>query len=892
MLFVGWDQLQLSLDEVCAICAQRNVTDAWLLNALHRESQGWAAGITLMLERLTNLGRNQRELPHETRESVFNYFASLIFDQAPEGTRHVLLSTAFLPRVTVAFAEALSGSSEAGAVLDDLYRRRLFTNRRAGEEYVYQFHALFTDFLRARARSTLPGEALQQLLDRTALTLERAEDYDGAVEVWREGGNWQQVRRLVLARANGLLDQGRRQTLTQQLLAIPEGIRAHDPWLVYWLGRARLQVAPQDGMETLRAALRLFQEGGDRAGRIECLTALLGGAFLGFHALDAMDPWLDQLLNELEAAPGVLSVDAELRVTSVLCLTLFHVRPWHPSVAPTYQRIEELLPRCSNASVALLAVMAGLVVSGLCGDFERGDRLARAIEPLALAESASPSDAAWAYAQVVWLRFIEARYEAALECITKTLAMAESNGLRQVARQLLLWRFTVEWRAVGWPAALASLAAAEAIDTSAAPMAQAQLWLWRARIAGHRGRKDEASRLALLSQSSAMEIGSRLEEVVFSLSNADVQLDAQCADEARPLLAHTRQLVERAPLYECFLPAVLLLEARCARDGGDAAGALDRLRAALTVARKHNHRYYLRVCDWSMPALFQLALDRHIETDLVLDLIRTFRLRPPLEADSSWPWPIRIFTLGRFEIQVGGEPVEFARKLPRKTLTLLKAVLAHGNREVSEDVLCDTLWAEEDGDAADNALSITVLRLRKLLRSNEAIIQKGGKVRLNPDWCWVDAWAFESRAGNPSDADVKALDLYRGAFLPEDEQEPWSVSTRERLRGKFIHALSSLGTHLEALGDAQAAAECYLRGIEADPVVESSYQGLMRCYEKLGKRSEAFSTYRRLKHTLSVVLGVPPSEATHQLFERLLQKQRETVVPGYEEGLGEARFQQ
>jgi LuxR family maltose regulon positive regulatory protein len=119
------------------------------------------------------------------------------------------------------------------------------------------------------------------------------------------------------------------------------------------------------------------------------------------------------------------------------------------------------------------------------------------------------------------------------------------------------------------------------------------------------------------------------------------------------------------------------------------------------------------------------------------------------------------------------------------------------------------------------------------------------------------------------------LGLYRGTFLPEDEEESWSVSMRERLRGKFIHALSSQAEILEAQGDSRAAAEYYLRGIEADPVVESFHLGLMRCYERLGRCSEAFSVYRRLKHTLSVVLGVPPSDATQKVFQGLLEKQRE-----------------
>src|SRR6185503_9036100 len=48
MTEIGWDRLQLTFDEVRGIAARRSVTDEWLLKALHQQSQGWAAGITLM----------------------------------------------------------------------------------------------------------------------------------------------------------------------------------------------------------------------------------------------------------------------------------------------------------------------------------------------------------------------------------------------------------------------------------------------------------------------------------------------------------------------------------------------------------------------------------------------------------------------------------------------------------------------------------------------------------------------------------------------------------------------------------------------------------------------------------------------------------------------------
>src|SRR6185295_3806608 len=202
MINVGWDKLQLTLDEVRGIAAKRSVTDDWLLKALHQQSQGWAAGITLMLERLGHFDGKAQEIPTETRESVFNYFASLIFDQASEVSRQILLSIAFLPRVTPALAVELSGRSDAPALLDDLYRRRMFTDRRAGAEPVYQFHAMFLDFLKSRARAVLAQEELSALFARSAVALEAADDLAAAMDLWITAQNWDQAIRLILSEAS------------------------------------------------------------------------------------------------------------------------------------------------------------------------------------------------------------------------------------------------------------------------------------------------------------------------------------------------------------------------------------------------------------------------------------------------------------------------------------------------------------------------------------------------------------------------------------------------------------------------------------------------------------------------------------------------------------------
>jgi DNA-binding SARP family transcriptional activator len=190
---------------------------------------------------------------------------------------------------------------------------------------------------------------------------------------------------------------------------------------------------------------------------------------------------------------------------------------------------------------------------------------------------------------------------------------------------------------------------------------------------------------------------------------------------------------------------------------------------------------------------------------------------------------------------------------------------------VAEQKLTDALWPDAEGDAAQRALGATVHRLRKLLAYPEAIRQSGGKLSLDEKVCWVDAFAFETRiAGNGEPSKLEfGLQLYQGSFLPGETDSPWLAPFRENLKSKFIDAVGKLGAHLEENHQFAEAMTLYSRGIEADNLVESFYQGLMRCHERLGQPSEAMSTYRRLRDLLSITLGVAPSSRSRQMAEAL-----------------------
>jgi DNA-binding SARP family transcriptional activator len=303
-----------------------------------------------------------------------------------------------------------------------------------------------------------------------------------------------------------------------------------------------------------------------------------------------------------------------------------------------------------------------------------------------------------------------------------------------------------------------------------------------------------------------------------------------------------------------------LVEAYDALLRGDRAAMGPKLAAGLVAGRFDPAKFFLRLQPRILPRLFAAALEDGIEVDSVKRTIRELHIAPPALDAPGWPWPLEVRTLGRFEVRRDGVPLEFSRKAPKKTLQLLKAIVACGGTHVPEQQLLDALWGDEEGDAASKSLGAAVLRLRALLGDSDAVIQQAGTLSLDRSRVWVDAWAFE----HSSDPDI-----YVGAFLPEEEGVPWPVPMRERLRTRFIQAVGERGQRLENAGSHAEAIELYLRGLDADSIVEPFYQGLMRCYHQLDRRAEAISTYRRLKQILSVTLGLPPSATTERLYKSL-----------------------
>jgi len=366
-------------------------------------------------------------------------------------------------------------------------------------------------------------------------------------------------------------------------------------------------------------------------------------------------------------------------------------------------------------------------------------------------------------------------------------------------------------------------------------------------------------------------------EILSHLNIANTLCALGIEDELVLHLEKSRSLF-RNTCFEYFEAEVRLLEAWSYFGRFADNMARQKLADAIRYARETDFAY-VNCFRYSpvLPHLFAEALRSDIEVDYVTEIIRRLRVAPPTQVIECWPWALKVYTLGRYEIVRGGERLEFSGKVPKKPLMLLKALIAFGGSNVPEERLMDALWPDEEADSARKSLDITVLRLRKLLGGHEFIIVNDESISLNQKLGWTDVLAFERRVAQAESSGCEsamlgeAIDLYRGNFLPSDIDKAWTVKARERLRAKFVRLVESVAHADERAGRWEDAIGHYLKGLEADDLVEVFHLGLMRCYQALGRPAEAISAYRRLRHTLSVVLGIAPSAVAEKLARDLQQ---------------------
>jgi len=820
LIEIGWSQLRLELDEVRAVAQRQGVAAAMTAEHLWDYTDGWAAGVVLL-----TLNPDLQAAPSParriTQDSVFAYFASEVFTRATQAEQEFLATSALFPEVTSKMAVELTGNSTGAELLRELHRRNLFVQHKA-EADSYQYHDLFRAFLLSRLEDNMPPRRLKQLRGRAARILLRKGMHAEAINLFIRAGDWRAAGAALRANAARLLHQGQWRSLLDWFEELPQDVIATDPWLLLWNASALEVVDVDRASRYASRAYRLFLRNGDWAGQVHAIYLQLDVVWISARSVRGFSKWMPVLEKHLGSRRSLPHAELGIRAWNAYLQLAVYGR--HRGVL--LPRASKWMTGCSGAlnlhgNQRLSAGDILLAYAIYTTDVSLGESLRTSLAPLVEDAAVSALGRMFAIKWVGRWDLALGRFESALCHFDHGLRLAELCRARAQSVDIASYR-AITLCLLGRGAEARSALAQTSLDANDNAYIRAthhEGWAFYCTHVGdfktaitHQRQSEQAWRrfgIPLTIADSTLRLG------LWHLLSGDVSSAHRLLRRAQRLFSGTV-----ARYADSVIEFGLAHVALCR---GKRSDALRHLRSGLDAANNPVKAEMLRWISTALPALLDLALQFDVAPDLTRDLIRRFDVPAPVNACAGWPWPVRIETLGKFEVLVNGAPLAVRGRARYKQYELLKLLVCQMGRSISADAAAEWLWPDAEGDGAQNSLKVTLHRLRRLL-GHEAVRVHDGKLALDPRTCWVDAWIFSAgcdRAnGSTTDSNAvrPALLLYRGQFLPQD-LHAWILPVRARLRQRFSKAVSALGKTLEAQGAGEEAMELYMYCLDAEPEI-------------------------------------------------------------------------
>ena len=238
------------------------------------------------------------------------------------------------------------------------------------------------------------------------------------------------------------------------------------------------------------------------------------------------------------------------------------------------------------------------------------------------------------------------------------------------------------------------------------------------------------------------------------------------------------------------------------------------------------------------------------------------------------PPPLRVRTLGRFEVRQGARVVPDAAWRQRRAGELFRLLLVSRGHSLPRDVVLEALWPDQKPTATMSFHQATSALRRALepdlpdkFPSRYLKVEEGQVTLRLPIGSWVDLEAFEEHARQGRWEEAVAL--YEGDLFPADRYADWAAAPRERLSQQFVAALLALARQKLAAGHLQEALAAARRALEADPWQESAVLVGMQACLALGDRAGALRLYRNLEQTLREDLGIAPQRELQELYRSI-----------------------
>jgi DNA-binding SARP family transcriptional activator/DNA-binding transcriptional ArsR family regulator len=255
--------------------------------------------------------------------------------------------------------------------------------------------------------------------------------------------------------------------------------------------------------------------------------------------------------------------------------------------------------------------------------------------------------------------------------------------------------------------------------------------------------------------------------------------------------------------------------------------------------------------------------------------------------------PLRIYLFGGFLLERGG--IALPPIASRAGRSVFAYLVMHRGRPLQRDLLAGSFWPDLPEGRARRRLSHTLWQIQDVVSegpvSHLAVTADTLAFDLTTPY-WLDVEEFDrifdsshlSRRDPPPGATVEAaslracVELYRGDFLAGFFDD-WVMVDQDHYRQRYLVALSRLVDVTKANGGYEEALGYARRLTHHDPLSEDAHQEVMRLCYLLGRTSEAVQQFERCRSVLAEELGTEPSDATVELYDKIVRQRRAGIRP-------------
>lgn len=245
--------------------------------------------------------------------------------------------------------------------------------------------------------------------------------------------------------------------------------------------------------------------------------------------------------------------------------------------------------------------------------------------------------------------------------------------------------------------------------------------------------------------------------------------------------------------------------------------------------------------------------------------------------------PLNIQMLGGFSLSRDGVELSIGGR-PQKLCLLLSFLILERPRPVPYEELAGLIWQDRPVDAAAlNALKAILHRTRSWLdRLGEGtgrtlVLTRQGCCQWDPEQpviLDVEEFSRLIRAGEEAPAEARtelwtrALELYRGDFLPVLGGCPWAASIAGELHETYLRTALHVLPLLDGQGRTREAAELAGSVFALEPLREDLCRWRMETLLRLDRHKEAARTYEDFQERLLAARGLMPSDELRELYRR------------------------